>query len=516
MSSKSNNAGKKRKSCDNELIDGTNNLVINGSSSSSSSNPASPRASKKVKRQPVRLIFEEIGNDVSNTRAFFSEKHNKMVWKTGDVRVKFKFEYLESASFESVQFFINTERNLDCSVTLSDYQIQLDNSIVGWLNLPNNHTGRVFVCAGDRKVELYFEAINITDKILVVGATNFIKIYNDATKYEQASYITNYSEKVGSGGEAVIYKCYCITGTKNNQSLMIKLYRPKNATNANSKAKAICRDAFMLLYNICQDPDVSKIVPEPIGFFENHHGSICEVHEFIGGGSLLDNINSNKHGWYDSNWNMKDRIAKSIFSQLLFIKKTLKKHDITHRDLSPENFLVQHVQGQLPILYVIDFGHAKGMVDELHGICGKNFYNSPELFEHVETLRFIIRMKMFDQHFVQKKDYNLSAEKYDHRTDNFSLGQVLYAVLTRRQPDYNEIGRAEVLKGVRNNIFVDIINGLLLRDPNDRWSAERALSYLDNGVDTKPEVASDLESEVMEFDSTLMLSTSDLLNVDQY
>ena len=236
------------------------------------------------------MIFEEIGTDVSNTRAFFSDKHKKMLWKAGDVRVKFKFECLESASFESVQFFVNTESNIDCPITLSDYQRQQDNSIVGCLNLPYNHTGRVFVCAGDRKVELYFESINITDKILVVGVTNFIKIYNDASKYEQALYITNYSEKVGIGAEAAIYKCYCITGTKNNQSLMIKIhFPPKDATNAMQEQKQrMCRDAFMLLYNMWQKhTDVSKIVPEPIGFFENHHGYICEVHEFIGGGSLL-------------------------------------------------------------------------------------------------------------------------------------------------------------------------------------------------------------------------------------
>jgi serine/threonine protein kinase len=310
----------------------------------------------------------------------------------------------------------------------------------------------------------------------------------------------------------------------------------KNPTNAMQKQKQdMCRDAFMLLYNIWQkDPDVSKIVPEPIGFFENHRGLICEVHEFIGGGSLLDTIISNKHGWYDSKGNMKDHTAKSIFSQLLVIKKTLKKHDVTHRDLSPENFLVRHVQGQLPILYVIDFGHAKGMVDELHGICGKENYNSPELNVHVIVLEKLKelkkKLKEFEQQFVQKKDYssklNNVIEKYDHKTDNFSLGQVLYVVLTRRRPYYDEIRRAEVLKSVRNNIFVDIINGLLLQDPNDRWSAERALSYLNTCVDTKPEVASDPglathvisfgsmydEAEVMEYEA---LSGSDLLNSDQ-
>ncbi len=509
MNENRSNQGKKRKTCDKELIVGTNNLAINGSSSSSS-NAASPRASKKLK-QPVRLVFEQIGNDANNTRAFFSEEQNKMFWNNGAVQIKFKLEgSFQSASLEGLTFNVhNKEEDYEFIASLSDYETQ-DEFTVGWLNLQPGHTGRVFVCCDGKKIELYFKNIKITDKIFVIGSTKFIEAYNNATEYEQASFITNYAEEVGKGGEAVNYKCYCIKGTHNNQLLMVKSYRRIGVSNA--KLRVIYRDAFLLQQNVWKDPDVNKMVPEPIKFFENHYDAICEVHEFISGGSLLDNINSRNNGWYTSKSIMKDHIAKSIFSQLLHIKKTLNKHGVTHRDLSPENFLVQHVQGQLPILYVIDFGHARGALDDLQGVFGKKEYWSPELAEYFIRLKCVNELKEFDQNFVQKKADNLSAGKYNHKTDNFSLGQVLYVALTRSEPRYKEIARLQKLQGIANHIFVNIINGLMLRDPNDRWSADRALACLNNGFDAKSEVivghAPEIDGEgtELDYDSTLMFS----------
>jgi eukaryotic-like serine/threonine-protein kinase len=102
-----------------------------------------------------------------------------------------------------------------------------------------------------------------------------------------------------------------------------------------------------------------------------------------------------------------------IFLQILSALQHAHASGIVHRDLKPANvFLVERV-GCLPLVKVLDFGFAKDISGRLRGMtrpgktCGTPQYMSPE---------------------------QLCARPLDGRSDLFSVGIILFEMLTRRHP----------------------------------------------------------------------------------
>ena len=77
--------------------------------------------------------------------------------------------------------------------------------------------------------------------------------------------------------------------------------------------------------------------------------------------------------------------------------------------------------------------------------------------------------------------------------DNFSVGQSLYVLVNRCFPTYDEAVREKQLNSAPEYLkhFIAIIRGLTERDPDQRWSAKRALHCLKNCDIVKAEVLVD-------------------------
>ena len=189
------------------------------------------------------------------------------------------------------------------------------------------------------------------------------------------------------------------------------------------------------------------------------------INEFCQGGQLSDYINN-----YILSENQLCVIFYQVFSGLIY----LHENNILHGDLKPENILISSVEKNLEIneeyawIKIIDFGTAKifhKTINKKDDIVGTLYFISPEVFS-----------------------YNY--DKYDEKSDIWSIGVILYKALTKKYPfigknenetiyyiiekDYDD--KNEMLLNYSEELQ-DLVKKLLMKDPNKRPSAKEALNH---------------------------------------
>ena len=189
------------------------------------------------------------------------------------------------------------------------------------------------------------------------------------------------------------------------------------------------------------------------------------INEFCQGGQLCDYINN-----YKLSENQLCVIFYQVFSGLIY----LHENNILHGDLKPENILISSVEKNLEIneeyawIKIIDFGTAKifhKTINKKDDIVGTLYFISPEVFS-----------------------YNY--DKYDEKSDIWSIGVILYKALTKKYPfigknenetiyyiiekDYDD--KNEMLLNYSEELQ-DLVKKLLMKDPNKRPSAKEALNH---------------------------------------
>ncbi|XP_044272849.1 serine/threonine-protein kinase Chk2-like isoform X2 [Tribolium madens] len=125
------------------------------------------------------------------------------------------------------------------------------------------------------------------------------------------------------------------------------------------------------------------------------------VLEYMSGGELTSRIRSSLP--------LPECEVKFIFYQILLGVRYLHLNGVTHRDLKPENVLLS-TQNHYPAIKITDFGLSKIMDDisVMETVCGTVQYAAPEV------LRFF--------------------EPYNRKVDVWSLGVILFYMLSRKQP----------------------------------------------------------------------------------
>jgi serine/threonine protein kinase len=241
-------------------------------------------------------------------------------------------------------------------------------------------------------------------------------------------------EKLGEGGMGVVYKAQ---DTKLDRFVALKFLPPHLLGSEEEKTRFIheAKAAAALNHNnICTVYEIDEF-----------HGQTFIAMEYIEGQSLKDKINKGP---------FKIEEASDIAIQ---ISEGLKKaHDqgIIHRDMKSANILISN-DG---VAKIVDFGLAKlsgrTQITKSGSTLGTAAYMSPE---------------------------QTKGQEVDHRSDIWSLGVVLYEMITGQLPfkgDYEQAviyaiqsENPEPITGLRTGIPVElerIVNGCLEKDPETR------------------------------------------------
>jgi serine/threonine protein kinase len=130
--------------------------------------------------------------------------------------------------------------------------------------------------------------------------------------------------------------------------------------------------------------------------FERGRGELCIILEYIDGWTLVEYLERHRELGYLPDVDLSVFIASRVCRALQYV---FEKARIVHRDISPSNIMMT-TEGTVKL---IDFGIAARSGHRESYLAGKPAYMPPEMV-------------------VEKKA--------DHRSDIFSLGTVLYEVLT--------------------------------------------------------------------------------------
>lgn len=179
------------------------------------------------------------------------------------------------------------------------------------------------------------------------------------------------------------------------------------------------------------------------------------VFELIDGGDLYNFIQTFQ------NKKIPEYRVIELFIQILEALHYIhREKSIVHKDIKPENFLV-FTEGSKLNVKLIDFGFAEKIESpnqKLQMEAGSLPYISPEMLNHIG---------------------------YDSKSDMFSVGVVLFNMLTGRQPFYGKneeerrnsiITKEPVIPKdvISNPKLVDLIKRLLEKEPSRRLSVEDA------------------------------------------
>ncbi|KAL7950610.1 hypothetical protein V8C42DRAFT_307030 [Trichoderma barbatum] len=175
--------------------------------------------------------------------------------------------------------------------------------------------------------------------------------------------------------------------------------------------------------------------------------------------------------------------SRTIAQQLLSALAYLHRNNITHRDVKPDNILINTLQ---PLdVKLTDFGLSK-MVDTeqtfLRTFCGTLLYCAPEVYtEYAE----------YDDNGIRsrgKKARRVPGQRYNHAVDIWSLGGVLFYSMTG-QPPYpvkSGISYSELLHKIMTTMLdirpldhhqisesgIDFLCRMLQRRPENRATVE--------------------------------------------
>ena len=201
-------------------------------------------------------------------------------------------------------------------------------------------------------------------------------------------------------------------------------------------------------------PNIMKVYE-----FFNKDNCLYIISELLSGGELLDKINENGY----LNENVSAFLMKQIFSAVDFCHQK----GIIHRDLKPENILIEsdeEANKEFFTIKIIDFGTSGKLKNgEMFNLnVGTPLYISPEVLKN----------------------------KYNEKCDIWSCGVIMYMMLSG-QPPFKGENDVEIYQSIKegkynfddekwddiSNDAKDLINNLLIKDINKRYSAKQALSH---------------------------------------
>ena len=242
-------------------------------------------------------------------------------------------------------------------------------------------------------------------------------------------------EKIGEGGFGIVYMAEQLEPVQ--RKVALKLIKPGMDSRAIIARFEAERQALALMDhpNIARfydagvanaglsSPEAPATRPPPPAAL---YGRPYFVMELVRGRALTD---------YCDQQQLPTRARLELFTQVCQAVQHAHQKGIIHRDLKPSNVLVTLHDGQ-PVPKIIDFGIAKALDQKLTG----------------KTLFTGFAQLLGTPAYMSPEQAELSGLDIDTRSDIYSLGVLLYELLTSKRPfDDDEILKAGV-EGIRRLI----------------------------------------------------------------
>ncbi|CAA3018900.1 serine threonine- kinase ATG1c-like isoform X1 [Olea europaea subsp. europaea] len=186
-------------------------------------------------------------------------------------------------------------------------------------------------------------------------------------------------------------------------------------------------------------------------------GKMYIILEYCRGGDLSMYINQ-QHG------RIPEAIAKHFMRQLAEGLKILRENNLIHRDLKPQNLLLS-TNDDNSVLKIADFGFARSLQPRglAETLCGSPLYMAPEIMQ---------------------------LQKYDAKADLWSVGAILFQLVTGRTP-YTGNNQIQLLQNIvkstelqfppdvknLNPHCIDLCRKLLRRNPVERLTFEEFFNH---------------------------------------
>lgn len=226
----------------------------------------------------------------------------------------------------------------------------------------------------------------------------------------------------------------------------------KKVDKSKLKGKESMIENEIAILNEIDHPNIVKLYEE----YETEK-YIYLVMDYVRGGDLFDAIiDSVKFTEADASVMVRD-LARAL--------NYLHEMNVVHRDMKPENLLVNLTDGNSMQLKLADFGLAMEVIEPVYTVCGTPTYVAPEI---------------------------LAETGYGLPVDMWALGVITYILLCGfppfRSPDRNQdelfeliqSGKYEYISPYWNNISSDakdLIDHLLVVDKKKRYTAKQVLDH---------------------------------------
>lgn len=249
-------------------------------------------------------------------------------------------------------------------------------------------------------------------------------------------------EKIGEGGMALVYKARC---QLLNRYVAVKILRPE-FTMDEEFIKKFRRESLAA---------ASLSHPNIVGIYDvgEEDGIYYIVMEYVQGQTLKEYINKNGKLKYDETLRIVGQIAMAL--------ENAHKNGIVHRDIKPHNILITDDH----IVKVTDFGIARASssitMTNTGTVMGSVHYFSPE---------------------------QARGGFIDHRTDIYSLGVVMYEMITGKLPYDAESPVTVAIKHIQESLIEptghdpsipkavnDIVLRAMEKDTSKRYQSAREM-----------------------------------------